>query len=52
MAAEDKPRMLSAQELRELDDDEFFEAYKQGRAPRCQDHLTEDNWEKACPVAC
>jgi hypothetical protein len=43
--AEEK-RVLTAQELRELDDDQFFEAYKQGLAPRRKDGLTEENWEK------
>ena len=39
-------RALTSEELRALDDDDFFEAYKQGKAPRRKDHLTEDNWEQ------
>ena len=39
-------KLLTAEEMRQLDDDEFFEAYKQGLTPRRADRLTEDNWEK------
>ena len=37
---------LTAQEVQALDDEAFFKAYTEGKVPRRQDHLTEDNWEK------
>ena len=37
---------LSPEQLRDLDDDAFFEAYQAGRVQRRGDALTEDNWEE------
>ena len=39
---------LSPEQLRDLDDDAFFEAYQAGRVERRTDALTEENWEEAC----
>lgn len=38
--------MLSKEEIAALDDDAFFEAYRQGRVPRPAECLTEELWEE------
>jgi hypothetical protein len=45
MASEQK---LTKEQIKAMDDDEFFEAYKKGAIQRRKDHLTEDNWEEVC----
>ena len=39
-------QLLTREQLSELDDDEFFEAYAQGRVARRADAWTEENWEE------
>ncbi len=38
--------LLSKIAVQELDDDEFFTAYREGKIARRADHWTEDNWEE------
>ena len=38
--------MLGKVNTADMDDDEFFKAYAEGKIPRKAGHLTEENWEE------
>eukprot|EP01147_Barroeca_monosierra_P005463 gene5463-7165_t len=44
--SEQTAELLSKEQVAELDDDEFYAAYKAGKIPRRTDHWTEDNFEE------
>ena len=45
-SSDGETQVLSRQETAQLGEDEFFEAYQQGKVARRDDHLTEENWEE------